>query len=47
MVSQRVIPSVMVGKKEQGAFGPAKNKGVHVGEFRSVWNCNRFNDQIL
>ena len=45
-MSERVVPSVVVGKKENGAVRATNNERMHVGEFSSVRNLNGFETNV-
>lgn len=45
-MSKRVVPSVVVGKKENGAVRATNNECMHVGEFGSVRNLNGFETNV-
>ena len=45
-MSERVVPSVVVGKKENGAIRATNNECMHVGEFGSVRNLNGFETNV-
>ena len=47
MVSKGIVPTVVVGKKEQGTIWTAYDKGVHVGKFGAVRDGDRLNLNLV
>ena len=41
-MSKRVVPAVVVGKKEDGLVWSTNNERMHVGKFGTVRNLNGF-----
>ncbi len=45
-MSKRVVPTVVVGKKENGLVWTTNNERMHIGEFGTVGNFNGFEANV-
>ena len=46
-MGERVLPSVVVGKEEQGTVRASNNKGVHIGKFGTMRDGDRFDAHVI